>query len=41
MKKLLCWLFGHRFRYFENCDPDLAEYCCHRCGKHLIMWTNK
>ena len=33
MKKLLCFLFGHKWKYIENEEPDVIEYHCTRCYK--------
>jgi hypothetical protein len=36
MKKIICFIFGHKWKYVENMIPDVADYVCVRCGKFII-----
>lgn len=31
MKKIICWLFGHRWKPYNG---DFFDPYCDRCGKH-------
>lgn len=39
MNKLLCWLFGHKWKNVETHQPYLysTEWLCKRCGKEKYV----
>lgn len=37
MRKLLCLLGFHRYRYVENMIPDVVDFRCECCGKLKIV----
>lgn len=37
MEKLLCLLFGHKFKKTAYVNPDYDVYVCERCGKVIYI----
>lgn len=37
MKKIVCKLFGHKYKLFRNVSPTIRELECERCKKIFGM----
>ena len=38
--KIICLIFGHRWKYVENEEPDVIEYYCTRCFRIKRIYIN-
>lgn len=37
MKKLFCFLFGHKYKLFMRINKNIDEIYCKRCGKEFAI----
>ena len=41
LKKLICLIRGHSWRYLENFTADEWDWVCDRCGKHVVIHSKE
>jgi len=37
MKKLICEIFGHKYKMYRRITPSIREIYCSRCNKKFAM----